>query len=209
MIKVSVIEDHKDFRLALSQLVQMAEGFSLLNSFSSAEEALRQITGEEDILLLDINLPGISGIEAIQALKKINEEMRIIMLTMLDDDNTIMQAIINGADGYLLKKNSPGNILTSLEICMQGGSPMTPGIASKILKLFKKYIPVKNNRYDLTKREIEILNNLVDGLDNKQIADKLFISIQTVRNHIRHIYEKLQVHSKSQAVVKALREGLV
>jgi DNA-binding NarL/FixJ family response regulator len=209
MIHISVIEDHHDFRNALMQLLQIADGFTPISSFSNAEDAIESLSGKEDIILLDINLPKMSGVDAIPFIKQKYPEVKIIMLTMLDDDNTVMQAILNGANGYLLKKTSPEQILSSLQICQEGGSPMTPGIASKVLQLFKKYIPQKNNDYALTKREIEILSNLVEGLDNQQIADKLFISIQTVRNHIRHIYEKLQVHSKSQAVVKALRESLI
>ena len=209
MIKVAVIEDHHDYRTALSQLLEMAEEFQLTGSFANAETAIENISGLEDALLLDINLPGISGIDAINELKKINPATKIIMLTMLDDDDSVMRAILNGADGYLLKKNAPVEILTAIQTCLAGGSPMTPGIASKVLQLFKKYIPQKNNQYALTKRETEILELLVEGLSNQAIAGKLFISIETVRNHIRHIYEKLQVHSKSQAVVKAIREGLV
>ena len=209
MIKVAVIEDHNEFRQALTQLLELADNFQLTGSFANAETAIENLSGLEDSILLDINLPGISGIEAIKELKKINPDTKIIMLTMLDDDNTLMQAILNGADGYLLKKTAPAEILTSIQTCLAGGSPMTPGIASKVLQLFKKHIPQKNNEYKLTKRESEILELLVDGLSNQAISDKLFISVETVRNHIRHIYEKLQVHSKSQAVVKALREGLV
>jgi len=209
MIKVAVIEDHHDFRKAIAQLLELSPGFQLTGSFSSAEEAIEQISGMEDIILLDINLPGISGVKAIPSLKTINKKVKIIMLTMLDDDDTVMEAILNGADGYLLKKNTPDEILQSIQTCMAGGSPMTPGVASKVLYLFKKHIPQRNYEHHLTKREIEILQNIVEGLDNRQIAEKLYISLQTVRNHIRHIYEKLQVHSKSQAVVKAIREGLV
>ena len=209
MIKVAVIEDHQEFRKALTQLLEMAEGFRLTGSFANAETAIENISGLEDSILLDINLPGISGIEAIKELKKINPATKIIMLTMLDDDDTVMQAILNGADAYLLKKTAPEEILSSIQTCLAGGSPMTPGIAAKVLQLFKKHIPQKNNEYALTKRENQILELLVDGLSNQAIADKLFISVETVRNHIRHIYEKLQVHSKSQAVVKAIREGLV
>jgi len=150
-----------------------------------------------------------SGVEAIPIIKQNFPDLKIIMLTMLDDDDTVLQAILAGANGYLLKKVKPEKILSSLKECMNGGSPMSGSIASKVLNLFKKYIPLKNNNYALTKREIEILNLLVEGIDNHAISDKLFISFDTVRNHIRHIYEKLQVHSKSQAVVKALREGLV
>jgi len=209
MIKVSIIEDHHDFRKGLEKLLQAADGFECINTYISAEEGIGHLTGTEDILLLDINLPKMSGVEAIPIIKQKFPDLKIIMLTMLEDDDTILQAILAGANGYLLKKTKPEKILNSLKDCKNGGSPMTGSIASKVLTLFKQYIPQKNNDYALTKREIEILNLLVEGFDNHTIAATLFISFDTVRNHIRHIYEKLQVHSKSQAVVKALRESLV
>ena len=209
MIRVSIVEDHKDFRLGLEKLLEIAHDFSHLDSFVNAEDALKGITGEEDLLLLDINLPEMSGTEALPILKSKFPELKIIMLTLLDDEDVVLQSIINGADGYLLKKSTPDEILNAMKICLQGGSPLTPGIATKVLQLFKSYIPHKNDKYAISRREKEILQLLVDGLDNQSIANQLFISIQTVRNHIRHIYEKLQVHSKSQAVVKALREHLL
>jgi len=209
MIKVSIIEDHYDFRIGLEKLLDVAYGFECIDAYRSVENALGNLKGEADILLLDINLPKMSGVEALPLLKEKFPTLKIIMLTMLDDDDTILQAIVSGANGYLLKKTKPEKILNSLKECMQGGSPMTGSIASKVLTLFKRYIPQKNNDYALTKREIEILNLLVEGYDNHTIANQLFISFDTVRNHIRHIYQKLHVHSKSQAVVKALRESLV
>ncbi|HDO26564.1 MAG TPA: response regulator transcription factor [Bacteroidetes bacterium] len=208
MIKVSIIEDHREFREGLSYLMNASDGFACVNTFRSAEEGIEGLTGEEDVVLLDINLPQLSGIEAIPLIKERFHEIKIIMLTVFDDDDNVMKAILAGADGYLLKKTNPSRILTSLKDCLDGGSPMTPSIAKKVLGLFKKHVPSKNDIFSLTRREQEILQLLVDGSDNPAIAEKLFISIQTVRNHIRHIYEKLQVHTKSQAVVKAIREGL-
>jgi len=209
MIQVSIIEDHLDFRKGLAYLLDESDGFDCIGAFYSAEEAIENLTGNEDIILLDINLPQISGIEAIPKIKQLFPEVKIIMLTILDDDHTIIEAILAGADGYLLKKSSPTQILHSIEECERGGSPMTASIAKKVLSVFKKFVPIQKEGFSLTKREKEILNLLVGGEDNNSIAEKLFISIQTVRNHIRHIYKKLQVHSKSQAVVKAIREGLV
>lgn len=209
MIQVAIIEDHFDFREGLVQLLEVADGFTSAGAFPSAEAGFENLTGNEDLLLLDINLPKISGVEAIPIIKEKFPKLKIVMLTLLDDDDTVLQAIVAGANGYLLKRTNPIKILNALKDCMQGGSPMTGSIASKVLRLFKKHIPKKNTDYTLTKREIEILNLLVDGLNNHTIADTLFISFDTVRNHIRHIYKKLRVHSKSQAVVKALREGLV
>jgi len=209
MIKVSIIEDHADFRNSLADLLIAADGFEFVDSFVSAEDGIENLSGKEEVLLLDINLPKLTGIEAIPIIKNKFPQLKIIMLTIFDDDNNIMEAILTGADGYLLKNTSPSKILTALEECMNGGSPMTASIAKKVLTLFKNYIPVKNKNISLTKRETEVLNLLVDGLDNSIIAEKLFISIQTVRNHIRNIYEKLHVHSKSQAVVKAIRERII
>jgi len=209
MIQISIIEDHYDFRTGLFQLLEMAEGFAPISAFGNAEDAIQNLSGKENVLLLDINLPNMSGVEAISIFKNKFPNLKIIMLTMLDDDDTILQAIINGADGYLLKKMPPKQILSSIQTCMQGGSPMSGSIANKVLRLFKQFVPKQNEDFLLSKRELQILQLLVKGINNQEIADNLFISIQTVRNHIRHIYEKLQVHSKSQAVVKAIRQGLV
>ncbi len=209
MIKVSIIEDHPDFRKGLVSLLDATDGFECVDSFVSAEDGIAYLSGKEEVLLLDINLLNLSGIEAIPIIKNKFPQLKIIMLTIFDDDNNIMEAILAGADGYLLKNTSPLKILTALEESINGGSPMTASIAKKVLTLFKNYIPAKSENISLTKRETEILNLLVEGLDNSTIAEKLFISIQTVRNHIRNIYEKLHVHSKSQAVVKAIRQRII
>ncbi len=209
MIKASIIEDHHSFRQGLAYLINDSEGFECIDTFVSAEDGIEGLSGKEDVLLLDINLPNLSGIEAIPFIKAKHPDLKIIMLTIFDDDDNVMKAILAGADGYLLKKTAPPLILSSLKDCLEGGSPMTPSIAKNVLTLFKKHIPQQNEDFLLTQREQEILHLLVEGIDNQSIADKLFISVQTVRNHIRHIYEKLQVHTKSQAVVKAIRKGLV
>lgn len=209
MIKASIIEDHHSFRQGLAYLISASEGFECVDTFVSAEDGIEGLSGKEDVLLLDINLPNLSGIEAIPLIKAKLPDLKIIMLTIFDDDDNVMKAILAGADGYLLKKTSPPLILSSLKDCLEGGSPMTPSIAKNVLSLFKKHIPQKNEDFLLTQREQEILHLLVEGLENQSIAEKLFISVQTVRNHIRHIYDKLQVHTKSQAVVKAIRKGLV
>lgn len=209
MIKISIIEDHTGFRKAMENLVELAPDFQLINSFVTADEAIKNFSGTENVILLDIQMPGISGIDAIPIIKKNYPDIKIIMLTMFDNDDNIMKAILNGANGYLLKKSTPEQIISAVKEVMDGGAPMNSNIANKVLNLFKKHIPTSNKNFALTKREIEILNLLVEGFENKTIAEKLFISVQTVRNHIRHIYNKLHVHSKSQAVVKAIREGLI
>ena len=209
MIKVSIIEDHKDFRNGVSYLLKASDGYKFIASYDSVEEGLQKMSGEEEVLLLDINLPKLSGVEAIPILKAHFPDLKIIMLTVCDDDDIIMNAIQAGADGYLLKKTPPTKLLNGIKECITGGSPMNASIAQRVLMMFKKYVPVKNDTFSLSEREQEVLQLLVDGLDNDSIAKNLYISIQTVRNHIRHIYDKLHVHTKSQAVVKALREGLV
>ncbi len=209
MINVTIIEDHPDFREGLAHLINATEGYKCLSVFQNAEEGIDNIPEDTNVVLLDIGLPGMSGIDAIPYIKKKLPSVKIIMLTVFDDDDNILKAILAGADGYLLKKSSPVKILSALEEVITDGSPMTASIAKKVIDLFKDYVPVKSDDVNLSIREMEILQLIVDGMENNEIAGKLFISIQTVRNHIRHIYEKLHVHSKSQAVVKAIREGLI
>jgi DNA-binding NarL/FixJ family response regulator len=209
MIKVTIIEDHPDFREGLAYLLNATEGFECIDVFGSAEEAIENISDKTEVILQDIGLPGINGIESVALLKKKIPEIKIIMLTVFDDDDNILKAILAGADGYLLKKTSPQKILSALQEALTDGSPMTPSIAKKVIKLFRNYIPNKTEEFSISKRELEVLELIVNGSNNNEIANKLFISIETVRNHIRHIYEKLHVHSKSEAVVKAIREGLV
>jgi len=209
MIKVTIIEDHPDFREGLAFLLNATEGFECIDVFGSAEEAVQNISEQTEVVLQDIGLPGISGIESVALLKKKLPDIKIIMLTVFDDDDNILKAIIAGADGYLLKKTSPQKILSALQEALTDGSPMTPSIAKKVIELFRNYVPKKTEEFSLSKRESEVLELIVNGSNNKEVSEKLFISIETVRNHIRHIYEKLHVHSKSEAVVKAIREGLV
>lgn len=207
-IDVVTIEDHLEFRESLSYILQSTEGFRCIGKYGSAEEALSHMP-EPDVVLLDLNLPGMSGIEAVERLKRKFPESRILILTVFEDADHVFPAILSGADGYILKKTPPIRLLQAIEDAAAGGSPMTPVIAKKTLDLFKRYVPHKNHDDPLTSREREILSLLVDGFGNDEISTKLFISPQTVRNHIRHIYEKLHVHSKSQAVIKALKEGFV
>ncbi len=207
-IKVTIIEDHVEFRKSICYILNSTEGFICSGEFDSVESALK-CEDESDVILLDINLPGISGIEGLPLLKKKFPDAKIIILTVFDDDKRVFHSILAGADGYLLKKTQPIRILQAIEDAAEGGSPMTPVIAKQALNLFKNYVPQKNETNCLSIREKEILSLIVTGLSNDEISEKLFISLQTVRNHIRNIYQKLQVHSKSQAVVKAIKEGVV
>ncbi len=189
-------------------MLRLTEGFECLGAFVSVEEALVELRSS-DIILLDIHLPGKSGIEAIGMLKQKHPAAHIIMLTVFDDDDHVFKAIVAGADGYILKKTPPTQVLTAIQDAALGGTPMTPQIARRVVELFKKYAPTVTEEHNLSPRELDVLNTLVQGLDTAEIADKLFISRETVRNHIKHIYEKLHVHSKSQAVAKAIKQGLV
>ena len=203
-IKVAIVEDHTEYRESISFILHSTEGFSGAGKYLSVEDAL---SGNEipDVILLDINLPEISGIDGIAKLKEKYPGASIIMLTVYDDDENIFNAIIAGADGYILKKTPPVRILQAIEDVAQGGAPMSPSVAKQAIGLFKTFAPSKTEENVLSGREKEILSLIVEGLSNDEISLKLFISLQTVRNHIRHIYEKLHVHSKAQAVAKAIK----
>ncbi len=206
-IRVTIVEDHTDFREGLAVMLSASVGFLVVGKFGSVENSLLEFP-ECDVILLDINLPGKSGIESIPLYKKECPSAQIVMMTGLDDDDNIFNAILAGADGYLLKKTLPAKVLTAIEDAASGGTPMTPYVARRVIEHFKHTAPVQKD-YLLTDREKEILSALVQGLDNREIGEKLFISYETVRNHLKHIYEKLHVNSRSQAVSKALNERIV
>lgn len=209
VIGVAIVEDHDDFREGLFHIIQNTEGFKCAGAFSSVEDALRKLP-DADVWLMDIGLPGKSGVDGVRAIKQKKSQTRVIMLTVFEDDQHLFEAIVAGADGYLLKKTPPARILQAIEEAAAGGMPMTPRIARQTVELFKHYIPPANTHdFALTAREKEILHLLIEGLNYNMIAERLFISLDTVRNHIRHIYEKLHVHSKSQAVAKALKQSIV
>jgi len=162
-----------------------------------------------DVVLMDIDLPGINGIEAVSIVKSVSPSTQVIMLTVFDNEEKIFQAIRNGASGYLLKNSSPTEIVDSIFDVYRGGSPMTASVARKVLQYFQHQPKAQKPDYNLSEREQEILKGLVNGYSYKLIANEYFISIDTVRSHIRHIYDKLQVNSKTEAVLKAINEGLV
>lgn len=207
-IRVVIIEDHDDFREGLVHLLNFTPGFECTGSFGAIEE----LSGDfppADVVLLDIHLPGRSGIDSIEGIKTRAPGAHIVMLTVFDDDDHVIRAIVAGADGYILKRTPPAQALQAVQDAAAGGTPMTPFVARRVIELFKRFAPSGNTDYSLTARELQVLEALVLGLNNLEIADKLFISRETVRNHIKHIYEKLHVHSKSQAVAKAIKQGLV
>lgn len=206
-ISVAIIEDHKSYRESISYILSSTEGFTCSGNYGSVADGIKNIK-QTNVILLDINLPDISGIDGIKLLKEKFPKSPIIMLTVYDDDKNIFNAIMAGADGYLLKKTPPIKILQAIEDVVEGGSPMTPTIAKQALSIFKSYAPSEKKDYQLSEREFDVLNLLVSGMNNEEISNKLFISPLTVKNHIRHIYQKLQVHSRSQVVAKAIKENI-
>jgi len=207
-IRVAIVEDNDDFREGLFHILEGTEGFKCAGAFDSVEEAMKKLP-KADVVLMDIGLPGKSGIEGARFVKQKFPDTQVIMLTVFEDDRHIFEAIVAGANGYVLKKTPPAKLLLAIEDAAAGGMPMTPMVARQVVEMFKKQIPPEKENHSLTPRESEILSLLVDGMNYNMVAEKLFISLDTVRNHIRHIYEKLHVHSKSQAVAKALKQSIV
>jgi DNA-binding NarL/FixJ family response regulator len=210
IIKVAIVEDQRDIREGLATLIKFTGGYHCTGSFRSMEEALEKIRLElPDIMLMDIGLPGMSGIEGIRLLKESHPEMLLLMLTVYDDDEMIFDALCAGACGYLLKKTPPARLIESLTEAMNGGAPMSPEVARRVIKLFREIRPPDRADYKLTPHELRLLKLLVEGHNYKTAATSLGVSVTTVAFHMRNIYEKLQVHSKSEAVSKALRNRLV
>lgn len=206
--RVAIVEDNDDFREALFHILQGTEGFRCVGQYESVEEAIK-ILPKANVVLMDIGLPGKSGIEGARLVKQKYPDTQVIMLTVFDDDKNIFDAIVAGANGYILKKTQPAKLLLAIEEAAAGGMPMTPMVARHVVEMFRRHIPAQKEDPSLTSRERQVLSLLVDGLNYNMVAEKLFISLDTVRNHIRHIYDKLHVHSKSQAVAKALRQSIV
>ncbi|MBI4810231.1 MAG: response regulator transcription factor [Ignavibacteriales bacterium] len=209
-MSVAIVEDHEDLRNSLALILNTTPGLTCIGCYTRCEDFLEEVASlSPDVILMDIGLPGMSGIEGVHKIKAQYPDINILMFTIYEDDQRVFQAICAGANGYLLKKSSPMEILQAIQHVVTGGVPMTSTIAKQVLEMFRDFAPKDSVTDNLTPREHELLKSLVDGLDYKQIADRHFISIDTVRGHIRHIYDKLQVHSKSEAVSKALRHRLV
>jgi len=209
-LKVGIIEDQPKIREGLRALIDGTDGYRCVGSFGSMEEALAKVDYElPDVLLVDIGLPGMSGIEGTRRLKGRHPALAVLMLTVYDDDRRIFDAMCAGACGYLLKKTPPARLLESLKEVVGGGAPMSPEVARRVVALFREIRPPEHADYQLTAHEIRILALLVEGHNYKTAADELGVSINTIRFHMRSIYEKLQVHSKSEAVSKALRSRIV
>ena len=208
-ITVCIVDDTKDIRMALEEIVSMADGFNLLGSFSSGEEALDKLPElHPKVVLMDINLGGISGIECVRQLKPKNPDILFMMCTVYEEDEKIFEALNAGANGYILKKTSPAKLLEAIHELYEGGAPMSSQIARKVVAEFRKKTAAEGNNPDnalahvLSNREKEILEWLAKGMLYKEIASQLFISPETVRKHVYHIYEKLHVGNRIEAVNK-------
>lgn len=208
--RVAVIEDQRELRNGLRYLLDFSPNFECAGSFGSMEEALRQIDAKEvDLVLTDIGLPRMDGIEGTQILHERFPSMPIVVFTVHGEDDKIFRALCAGASGYLLKDTPPTKIIDALDDVARGGSPMSPDVARRVVHLFRKFSPPDEAGYHLTEQETRILALIVDGHHYKTAARELGISTSTVAFHLKNIYNKLRVHSKSEAVAKALRERLI
>ena len=209
-IRVMLVEDRHPIRMGLATLLEGTEGFTCAGSFGTMEHAIPEIRRDPpDVLLVDIGLPGMSGIEGIRVLKKHLPDLLVLVLTIYVDDDRIFDALCAGASGYLLKKTPPAQLIEALRECVEGGAPMSPEVARRVISLFRKFRPPPTADYGLTPHEKRLLRLLVDGHTYRTAAEELGVSVNTVSFHMKHVYEKLHVHSKAEAVARALRDRLV
>src|SRR4249919_2055748 len=210
-IKVAIFEDNKMLRQSLQQLINNQEDMYCTGAFPDANKLLRNMQmANPDVVMMDINMPGTSGIEAVQIIKEKFPQIQILMQTVFEENDKIFAAICAGASGYMLKKTTPQKMIEAIRETYLGGAPMTASVAVKVLQMFRSQSATEKKEYiDLSEREKEILALLVKGKSYKVVAAECFISIDTVSTHVRHIYEKLHVHSKSEAVAKAINQKLV
>jgi DNA-binding NarL/FixJ family response regulator len=209
-IQVTIVEDEREIREGLRFLIDHTPGYRCPGCYGSMEEALpAMVATQPDIVLMDLGLPGMSGLEGIRRLKQAHPLLRLVALTVYEDDDRIFEALCAGASGYLLKKTPPARLLECLQEVMTGGAPMSPEVASRVIALFREVRPPAHAEHHLTPHEVRLLGLLAEGHSYKTAAATLGSSVNTVAFHMKHIYAKLQVHSKSEAVAKALRDRIV
>ena len=209
-VSIVIYEDNATLRESLSNLLALTGEYTVLASYPDCSRVTEDIKSmQPDVILMDIDMPGINGIEAVKKIRAINASVQIIMLTVFDDNTHVFDAMYAGANGYLLKKYVSDKLIHSIREVLEGGAPMSPSIARMIISSMQESIKTPANDYLLTNREKEILQLLSKGNSFKLIAAELFISLDTVRTHIKHIYDKLHVRSQGEAISKAINERLV
>jgi len=210
MIKILIYEDNPQYREGLSLLINGTEGFEVLAAFKNCTNVIDEVEAfRPDIVLMDIDMPHVNGIEGLKMLRTVNTDVKVLMLTVFDDNKNIFEALKNGANGYILKKTQPAKLLQYIEEAQSGGGPMSSSIAAQVLTMFSQIQRPPQDTFQLSEREKEVLQFLVNGYSYKMISADMFISIDTVRSHIKKIYEKLHVNSKSEAVAKAFKNKIV
>lgn len=210
MIKVLIYEDNPQLREGLTMLIDGTQGFQVLGAFKNCSNVAYEVGAfRPDVILMDIDMPGVNGMEGLKTIRKQHAEVSILMLTVFDDNKNIFEALLNGANGYILKKTPPAKLLEYIQEASTGGAPMTASVAAQVLKMFSQINVPSMEDYHLSNREKEVLQLLVKGYSYKMIAAEMYIAMDTVRSHIKKIYEKLHVNSKSEAVAKAFRDRLV
>lgn len=210
MIKVLIYEDNPQLREGLTMLIDGSEGFSVVAAYKNCNNAVDEVAAfKPDVILMDIDMPGINGIEGLKNIRATNDHVKILMLTVFDDNKNVFESIKNGANGYILKKTAPARLLEYIAEAASGGAPMSANIATQVLKMFSSMNNSKGEDYNLSEREKQVLQFLVNGYSYKMIAAEMIIAIDTVRSHIKKIYEKLHVNSKSEAVAKAFKDKIV
>ena len=210
MIRVLIYEDNPQLREGLTMLIDGSDGFNVVASYKNCNNIISELEAwKPDVILMDIDMPGVNGIEGLKKVREQNQDVKVLMLTVFDDNKNVFEALKNGANGYLLKKTPPAKLLEYIGDVASGGAPMTSSIATQVLKMFSELPARNNNEYNLSEREKQVLQLLVNGYSYKMIANEMFIAIDTVRSHIKKIYEKLQVNSKSEAVAKAFKDKLI
>jgi DNA-binding NarL/FixJ family response regulator len=206
MISVSIVEDNDKLRGTLARVINRADGFRCVTDYPNAEDALKDLPQvRPDVVLMDINLPGMNGVECVRQLKQLLPQTQVMMLTVYEDTENIFNTLTAGANGYMLKRTSSKELLQAIQEVQRGGSPMTMHIARKVVQSFQKTAATAQPTENLSEREQQVLDLLSQGLMYKEIADKLAISYETVHTYIRRIYEKLQVRTRTEAVAKFLR----
>jgi DNA-binding NarL/FixJ family response regulator len=209
-VRVAIVEDQRDIRDGLRFLIDGTPGYACAGAFPAMEPALASLSpATVDIVLMDLGLPGMSGLEGIALLKARHPDLRLIALTVYEDTDRIFEALCAGASGYLLKKTPPARLLECLQDAMQGGAPMSPEVAARVITLFREFRAPAPPDHDLTPHEVRLLTLLAEGHTFKTAAKTLGNSVNTIAFHMKSVYAKLQVHSKSEAVAKALRTRIV